>query len=64
MVSRPTPKMPVLSQRTPIHAGSVGQVQGQVEFFRKVRRAPLATAATSTPYAIYLEHRSRISKGD
>jgi hypothetical protein len=55
---------PVLSQRTPIHAGSLGRVQGQVEFFRKIRRAPLATAATRTPYVIYLDNRSRISKVD
>jgi hypothetical protein len=69
VVSRPTPKTPafqtsVLSQCTPIHAGSLGRVQGQGEFFRKIRRAPLATAATRTPYVIYLENRSRISKAD
>jgi hypothetical protein len=54
----------VLSQRTPTHAGSLGQVQGQVKFFRKIRRAPLATAATRIPYVIYLKNRSRISKDD
>jgi hypothetical protein len=61
---RPPFRAPVLSQRTPIHAGSLGRVRGQVEFFRKIRRAPLATAATRTPYVIYLENRSRISKAD
>jgi hypothetical protein len=30
----------------------------------KVRRAPLATTATKTPYVIYLENRSKISKAD
>jgi hypothetical protein len=61
---RPPFRAPVLSQRTPIHEGSLGRDQGQVEFFRKVRRAPLATAATRTPYVIYLQNRSRISKAD
>jgi hypothetical protein len=53
-----------MSQRIPIHAGSLGRVQGEVEFFRKIRRVPLATASTRTPYVIYLENRSRISKAD
>jgi hypothetical protein len=35
-----------------------------VEFFRKIKRAPLATVATKTPYMIYLENRSKISKAD
>jgi hypothetical protein len=61
---RPPFRAPVLSQRTPIPAGSLGRVQGHVEFFRKIRRGPLATAATRTPYVIYLENRSRISKDD
>jgi hypothetical protein len=43
---------------------SLGRVQGQVEFLQKVRRAPLATTATRTPYVIYLENRSKISKAD
>jgi hypothetical protein len=61
---RPPFGTPVLSQHIPIHAGSLGRVQGQVDFFRKILRVPLATAATRTPYVIYLENRSRISKGD
>jgi hypothetical protein len=64
LLKRPPFRTPVLSQRTPIHAGSLGRVRGQVEFFRKITRAPLATAATRTPYVIYLGNRSRISKGD
>jgi hypothetical protein len=43
---------------------SLGRVRGQVEIFRKVRHAPLATTATRTPYVIYLENRSKISKAD
>jgi hypothetical protein len=54
----------VLSQRTPIRAGSLGRVRGQVEIFRKVRRAPLATTATRTPDVIYLENRSKIRKAN
>jgi hypothetical protein len=61
---RPPFGTPVLSQCIPIHAGSLGRVQGQFEFFQKIRRVPLATAATRTPYVIYLENRSRISKAD
>jgi hypothetical protein len=57
-------RAPVLSQRIPIHAGSLGRVRGQVEFFRKIRLVPLATAATRTPYVIYLENISKISKAD
>jgi hypothetical protein len=41
---------------------SLGRVQGQVEIFRTVRHAPLATTATRTPYVIYLENRSKIRK--
>jgi hypothetical protein len=37
---------------------SLGRVQGQVEIFRKVRHAPLATTATKTSSVIYLENRS------
>jgi hypothetical protein len=61
---RPPLRATVLSQRTHIHAGSLGRVRGQVEFFQKVRRAPLATATTRTPYVIYLDNRSKISKAD
>jgi hypothetical protein len=61
---RPPFRATVLSQHTPIHVGSLGRVWGQVEIFRKVRRAPLATTATRTPYVIYLENRSKISKAD
>jgi hypothetical protein len=43
---------------------SVGRVQGQVEIFRKVRHAPLATMATRISYVIYLENRSKIRKAD
>jgi hypothetical protein len=61
---RPPFRALILSQRTPICVGSLGRVRGQVEFFRKIRHAPLATAATRTPYVIYLENRSKISKVD
>jgi hypothetical protein len=54
---RPPFRAPVLSQRTPILAGSLGKVQGQVEFLRKIKCAPLAAAATRTPYVIYLENK-------
>jgi hypothetical protein len=43
---------------------SLGRVRGQVEIFQKVRRAPLATMATRTPYVIYLENRSKIRNAD
>jgi hypothetical protein len=61
---RPPFGTPVMSQRIPIHAGSLGRVQGQVEFFRKIQHVPLATVASRTPYVIYLDNRSKISKGD
>jgi hypothetical protein len=41
---------------------SLGRVWGQVEIFRKVRYAPLATTATRTSYVIYLQNRSKIIK--
>jgi hypothetical protein len=43
---------------------SLGRVRGQVEIFRKVRHAPLATMATRTSYVNYLENRFKIRQAD
>jgi hypothetical protein len=46
----PAFRNPVLSQRIPIHAGSLGRVRKeQVEITWSVRYAPLDTATTRAP---------------
>jgi hypothetical protein len=53
----------VLSQCTPINAGSLRRVGSeQVEITWSVRYAPLTTASTRSPYAIYLKYRK--TKGE